>query len=556
MAAQTSSLHLASLLDLSARVLESDPVDILNVAVLSIMGRLKIVRAAVLYPEAGHYVADRRLCKGMAPFTLPRIEVEHLTPVADLPSHLGLSEQGVEIIAPLMAHGQPIALLCLGKPVVEIADPESMWAYLELARTIVGTAVHNAQMVQTLRDAKKELEARNLMVTTLFETAKDFTGAKNFQELLRILSYRLMGQLMVSTFGIFVKQGVQEEPILYANRDEARPLGEVWSEVCSIDEPTIVMRLAEDDPIRVALESVGIAMVAPMTIHGFKRGALAICGKLNARPFSDEELAFLEAIANTAMTAIENERLVQEDAERARELEIAGDIQRKLLPERMPVLERIDLSALSQSSKQIGGDYFDVIEIDEHRLLFAIADVAGKGVPAALLMANVQAALNVLAWSDLPLTELVTRVNRLVCMNTEPEVFVTMFVGVIDTRTMGLEYVNAGHNPPIIIRGDEVILLSTGGVLTGVIPDPPPYQAGVGTMESGDILVLYTDGVTEARYESIEFGVGGLVDVVRRNRDLAASDLIDAIEQGVLDFSHKTAEQVDDDTSMLVIKIR
>lgn len=555
MAAQTSALHLASLLDLSTRVMESDPVDILNVAVLSIMGRLKIVRAAVLYPEGGRFVADRRLCKGMAPFSTDRFDVQGIMEASALPAAT-LAEHGIDMVVPLTSQDQLIALLCLGKPVVDVGDPDTTTAYLELARTLVGTAVQNAHMVGTLREAKKELEARNLMVTTLYESARDFTGAKNFKELLRILSYRLMGQLMVSTFGIFVKKENEPEPIMYANRQEAGEISKVWPDVLAIEEPTIVADLPENDPRRAVLESVGIAMVTPMSIHGIKKGALATRGKLNARPFTQDELGFLEAIANTVMTAIENERLVQEDAERERELEIAAEIQRKLLPEHFPRLERIDLSALSQSSKQIGGDYFDVIEIDEHRLLFAIADVAGKGVPAALLMANVQAALNVLAWSDLPLTELVTRINRLVCMNTEPEVFVTMFVGVIDTRTMGLEYVNAGHNPPFILRGDEVILLTTGGVLTGVISDPPPYQAGVGTLQTGDVIVLYTDGVTEARFDDIEFGVGGLVDVVRASREQAASEMVDAIEAAVLKFAGKTAEQVDDDTSLLVIKIK
>ena len=134
------------------------------------------------------------------------------------------------------------------------------------------------------------------------------------------------------------------------------------------------------------------------------------------------------------------------------ELSIAAEIQRGLLPDQLPVLEGLQVSAASETSRVIGGDYFDVIRLDEHRTLFAIADVAGKGIPAALLMANVQAALNVLAWSDLPLTSLAEQINTLVCQNTEPEGFITMFLAVINAQTRGIEYVNAGHNPPILIH--------------------------------------------------------------------------------------------------------
>lgn len=556
MATTTSTLHLASLLDLSARVLESDPIDILNVAVLSIMGRLKIVRACVLFPNNGRFEANARLCKGMTPFTAEAFPCREIVDASETPLATDLQERGIDRVVPLVANGQLIALLCLGAPVIEIADPETMQTYLELARTIVGTAVHNAQMVSSLVEAKKELEARNLMVTTLFESARDFNGAKNLTELLRLLSYRLMGQLMVSSFAIYVKQVGDEEPLVYANRHDAMDLADVFEFVMAIDTPVIVDDLPENHPSREALEQYGIAMVTPMSIHGVQKGALATRSKLNARPFSLEELYFLEAIGSTAMTAIENERLLQEEAEKERELQIAAEIQRKLLPERMPKLDRIDVSALTQSSQHVGGDYFDVIQLDEYRLLFAIADVAGKGIPAALLMANVQAALNVLAKSELPLTELVTRINALVHMNTEPEVFVTMFIGLIDTRTMGVEYVNAGHNPPILLHGDDVEMLTTGGVLTGVIAEPPPYQAGIGTLYPGDVLVLYTDGVTEARFEKEEFGVASLVQVIRDNRHLESSDLVDAIENAVLTFTKKRQDQVDDDTSILVIKAR
>ena len=552
---RSSRLHLASLLDLSSRITEADPVDILNVAVLSLMGRLRVFRSCVLVPQGSQLVAEPRLCKGVQPMSVPGFPLEEIEQLdSEVKGHALLQEAGLERVVPLTASSGLIAVLALGPSLGEDPDPQGTTAYLELARTIIGTAVHNAEMVGSLVQTTKELETQTLMVTSLFETARDFTGAKTRDELLRIMSYRLMGQLMVSTFGVFLTEPLDGAEVV-VNRQEANHLADLYDDVISVDAALRVDDLDATDPVRQRLEAGDLAMLAPMTVHGVKKGVLVTQGKLNGQPFTNEELSFLEAIGNTAMTAIENERLIQEELIKQRlesELSIAAEIQQKLLPENLPTLQGLDLAASSQTSRVIGGDYYDVIRLDDERTLIAIADVAGKGIPAALLMANVQAALNVLAKSDLPLTQLVDQVNTLVCDNTEPEVFITMFLAVVNTRTRGIEYVNAGHNPPILLQGNDVTLLSEGGVLTGVVPDPPPYSLGIGTMGNGDLLVLYTDGVTEARRGMEEFGLGALVDTLRAVQDQGAQAVLDAVQYALDEFSD--TDGLDDDTSLVVIK--
>jgi sigma-B regulation protein RsbU (phosphoserine phosphatase) len=284
-------------------------------------------------------------------------------------------------------------------------------------------------------------------------------------------------------------------------------------------------------------------------------GAIAVQSKLNALPFTSDELSFLEAIGNTAIVAIENSRLYLQELEVQRmesELKIAAQIQRGLLPVDVSIAPELDIAASAATSKMIGGDYYDVIRLDEDRVLFAIADVSGKGVPAALLMANVQAALNVLARLHLPLHTLATRLNELVCENTEPEVFVTMFLCVINTSLQSIEYVNIGHNPQILLHGNDLELLTEGGIVAGVIPHPPEYRCGVGSLYSGDTLVLYTDGVTEARNGLTEFGLSALVDVVRAVRAEPASKIVDAVTAAV--HNHSQRKELDDDTTLLIIK--
>jgi sigma-B regulation protein RsbU (phosphoserine phosphatase) len=550
-----TGFHLASLLDLGSRISGNESATILNAAILSVMGRLRITRACVLQLDGNEFVAQPLLCKGVPALRLPAFTVEEVQWCSPTqPEHAVLLQHGLVRLVPLATSRGLVAVLALGSMIQPPQDEESVLAYLELVGLLVGTAVRNAEMVQSLVATQKELEARNLLVTSLFEGARDFTGAKSSQELLRILSYHLMGQLMVSTFGIFLSNPFEGASVI-VNRREAENLAVLHPDVLSITEPLLVHQM-EPGTMRDRLEAAGVGMLAPMTVHGVHHGVLATGNKLNARPFTVDELSFLEAMGNAAIAAIENGRLQQEELEKRRlesELSIAAGIQRGLLPIELPPINGLDVAADSRTSRQIGGDYYDVIRLDAHRTLFAMADVAGKGIPAALLMANVQAALNVLARMDQPLTILVERINTLVFENTEADVFITMFLCVVNAETMGFEYVNAGHNPPLLVHGSSAELLRTGGVLVGAFPEPPAYETGAGTLHAGDVLMLYTDGVTEARKGLVEYGLPALTDVVLKHRDATSREILNAVFQDVRRFTD--TDTLIDDTSMLVIKV-
>jgi sigma-B regulation protein RsbU (phosphoserine phosphatase) len=257
------------------------------------------------------------------------------------------------------------------------------------------------------------------------------------------------------------------------------------------------------------------------------------------------------------ITALENERLDRDRRERERlenELDIAATIQSGLLPLELPSTPGLEIAASMTTSRRIGGDYYDVIPLDHERVLIAIADVAGKGVPAALLMANVQAALNVMAPLDLPLPLLMGRMNHLVCSNTEPDVFVTMFVGVINTAQRQISYVNAGHNPPLLVRDGQCEQLRTGGVLIGVLPDAPPYKEGVHDLLHNDTLLLYTDGVTEAiDTQRNEYGADRLCAWLVNHTSYSAASIVDALRSELT--TYRASDTPDDDTSPLVIKV-
>ncbi|MDX1587145.1 MAG: PP2C family protein-serine/threonine phosphatase, partial [Balneolaceae bacterium] len=235
---------------------------------------------------------------------------------------------------------------------------------------------------------------------------------------------------------------------------------------------------------------------------------------------------------------------------------IAKSIQRGLLPDPIPTSEKLDIAATNISSYQVGGDYYDILETPSGNLLVAIGDVTGKGIPASLLMANLQSMLHVLLPIDITLGEASGRMNDIIYQNTPSDKFITFFWGLFDPEKSTFKYVNAGHNPPIFLKKDheEVKLLEEGGLILGAMETMSPYTESDVKLESGDLLVCFTDGVTEAMNadETEEYGDERLIECIKKNRNGSAKDVQDAIVADVNEFANNIQY---DDITLVVLKV-
>lgn len=549
-----SALNLTSVLDVATRASEYESAEpILNAALLSVMGRLKVLKACVLRPAEA--MLEPVIVKGLVCRAVPVFECDEPMRADECPGAGQLAADGVMWIVPMHHQGDVTALMCLGLSLDEIGDDESL-LYLDVMRAIVAVAVHNAEAMVALRHTRTAVERQALLLRSLFEVSRDFTGVVTEDTILRLTSLRLMGQLMTSCFALILDPTFGMETVI-VNRSDAQYLSELYPAALNLKSASRTSDLDENDPLRETFLQHNVGMAAPMVLHGNHVGALVVCGKLTGQEYTTDECSFLESVASIVITALENQRLDRDRRERERlenELDIAADIQSGLLPLELPATPGLDIAASMVTSRRIGGDYYDVLPLDVARVMIAIADVAGKGVPAALLMANVQAALNVMAPLDLPLPLLMERMNHLVCGNTEPDVFVTMFVAVINMEEHRIDYVNAGHNPPLLVRDGHCESLRTGGVLIGVVPDAPPYKQGTHDLRAGDALVLYTDGVTEATDSArSEFGADRLEAWLANNAFKSAASIVDALRTELT--SYRASETPDDDTSLLVVKV-
>lgn len=314
----------------------------------------------------------------------------------------------------------------------------------------------------------------------------------------------------------------------------------------------------------VALCSVWLARYITGPVRALKEGSAAI-GKGNldveVKVDSGDEFEDLADSFNTMASDLKDhiEELRRTTAEKermTRELELAKGIQQSFLPSSIPRIEGADLAAINLPALEVGGDFYDFIPITRDNWGLAIADVSGKGVPAALFMALSRTLLRASATRNPTPVDAIVRANRLIAEDARSGMFVTLFYAILDARNRRLVYVNAGHNPPLLFPKDgrTVKLLKAEGIPLGVREEMDLEEQEV-RLETGDVVVLYTDGVTEAMNANEDFfGDERLADVVRDNAAKSAQQILDAIRNAVLAFAGDRPQY--DDITLIVLKLR
>src|SRR5437762_6324070 len=296
-------------------------------------------------------------------------------------------------------------------------------------------------------------------------------------------------------------------------------------------------------------------MVAPIISNNEVIGVFDLeSDELNA--YSNDDVEILMLLASQVAIIIEKVMLHEQLIEKQRletQLEIAREVQLQLLPPRDPKLEGFDISAYNFPTEEVSGDYYDWVRIYNDQIGIVIADVSGKGVPAALLMAFLRASLRAATHIGYAPHISMSKVNYLLWESIERNQFVTAFYGILDTTNRTLAYSNAGHNPPILIDAEgNAHFERRGGVPLGMFRDSR-YHEYYATIDPGQMLVLYTDGVTEAMNSAgDEFGPERLVDAVKRGRHLSARELIDSIHRDVFDWTEGVGAH--DDVTFFNIK--
>ena len=283
-------------------------------------------------------------------------------------------------------------------------------------------------------------------------------------------------------------------------------------------------------------------------------GAFVCVGKKNGPFYNAADRKLVESAAKQLRIAFSNYKYFKSELESAKvqkELSIAYDIQQSLLPKKFP--ENFKVAGASIPAHDVGGDYYDAFELDG-KLFITVADVSGKGVPAAIIMSSFRSYLKGIVHSGMPFEELVNYLNHLVSSDIAEDRFVTAVVGIFDPLTSTFEYVNAGHDPIILSRNGNLNFFESNGIPFGIVDSPEMYKSEKVKMNKDDTIIIYTDGIAEARnFNEEEYGLSRIYDFVKNFEDLPPKDMLEMLVENVANFSHG-AEQHDDMT-VLIAKI-
>jgi sigma-B regulation protein RsbU (phosphoserine phosphatase) len=268
------------------------------------------------------------------------------------------------------------------------------------------------------------------------------------------------------------------------------------------------------------------------------------------------DLNFIQTLINVIVVALENKKLLKERVGRERlqrDMELAVEVQGMLIPSRLPKTGAVEVGATYLPNENIGGDYFDFIKLGTHEYLWCIADASGKGVSAALLMANLQASLRAWASVERNLVKLTERLNEIVYSNTKGERFVTLFLGLYNEQTRELQYVNAGHNPSVLILDGKVKFLKEGTTIIGAFDVLPSINLGIEILTPGSIVFNYTDGLVESPNEEVYISDQELVSHLLESCLLEVDNLNETILKNIQ--TNNNAKMDSDDITLLTIRV-
>ncbi len=402
----------------------------------------------------------------------------------------------------------------------------------------------------------------NAALHTVFDLSEWFAGTADLQTALDETARRVAQSMHMKACGIRLLDEESGELAIKASfnlSDTYLNKGPVLVrdnpiDLAALNGETVHIENAWQDPRvrypeQARREGLVSGLCAPMTYRGYTIGVIRVYSD-KPRSFTPEEGAFLRTAGSQAAAGIIQARLIdrQRSTERyVRQIRYAGDIQRRMIPPKPPLHQWIEFAGVYSPSLDVGGDFYDFIELPGGSVGLSIADVVGKGVPAALMMASVRSALRAHASVTADVRTIVARTNRHMCRDTLAGEFATVFYGVFSGSEPKLTYVNAGHDPPLLLREGEFRSLQAGGLVIGIAPEAG-YEYESVSLRSGDVLVFYTDGVIDAsNFQGELFGRQRLRKSIQKHHGQSARALAKQIMWDTRRFAG-LAEQTDDIT--------
>jgi len=544
-------------------------INILDTLLRTPMGRMLLTKGMVLIKRGDEPAFVIETLKGLQRELIGNklaIDYDGSTPflldeIGERPWAGFLKRHNLKLGAPIVSNNRQVGMMFFsGKASGDGFSSEDL-EYLQSLSNLAATAVENGIVFQEIKEVNRRLDKKIQELNTVFEIGKELNSTLDCDKIVNLLGFSLMGEVMVQRCMILI----EDKGILQLRMSKGFPQSVDLGAMGDIETQRALMQLTQqvlvhdlaDEKLRAWLDELQLTVISPMYSQEAMRGMVLVGKKISGTDFQSEELDFITTLGNTALISLENARLFGEALEKQRleeELAIARQIQQKLLPKEPPKLSDFEIAAVNLPTYSVGGDYFDYFAIDDHRYIVSIADVSGKGIPAALLMSNMQATLHAMLFNEMPLSLIVARINNLLYQNTTYDKFITGFIGILDLRERTFTSVNAGHNFPYLCHANgQLETLEKGGLLLGMIPNVA-YELETRRLQSGDWIFMFTDGINEAmNVDEEEFTDARIEEVLRANLIGSAAEMVRAMTDAVK--LHTAGAPQSDDITMIGIKV-
>lgn len=459
------------------------------------------------------------------------------------------------LVAPLRKGGRLVGVLLLG----ERAEPYGPYGaeereFAETLSVSAAASIDNGRIYEELQEVNRKLSFKVYQLNSLFDITRELNRSPDVHRVRDVLVTNAMGQVL-TTKAILLQEGsVVAERGAPLGPDDRAALEAASSTLQGLGDDRRVSEIV-DAGIRERLSRLGMEIVVPLRSGESLHGALLLGPRASGVALSEEDRDFLRSLAAQAAAAFDHIRLSREWIEKQKiekEMALAREIQRALLPDGAPSIAGWDLAGINIPCLTVGGDYFDYLERGEGKHWLVIADVSGKGTGPAILMASIQAALRALGGlGAISLQDLAERLNAIVYRSTELNRYVTAFFSCLDCATGEMEFVNAGHCYPILMRRTGAVeRLVEGGSVIGLFPELH-VTSGWTTIEKGDLLVMYTDGLSETRSpEGEEFEDERILAALRGMIGRPSQEIVARLVAGVRVFAADAG--LSDDLTLMV----
>lgn len=466
----------------------------------------------------------------------------------------------LRLFLPVRQDGKLLGLAGLGDRTDRQSESEHDLDMLTSLAQMTAVALQHALIRQEISQVNRQLNLKVHQLNTLFELSKDFYSLWEADEVFHILGSTLIGQLVVARCAVLVfsdaglvprfVKGVRltAQSIDFLSRPTVRDAIAAIPGSLSCEDPA-------PEELRELMELHRFAVVFPLRFNEQLKGMILLGNKVSRRPFTRDECDLVATLTNLALASEESIRMQRQMIEKQRmekELALAREIQMSLLPATTPEIPGYQLDSVFRPCYQVGGDYFDFLPVSDGELAIAIGDVSGKSIAAAMIMASVQASLRtVVSMHETDPRPAIERINQILC-DRQSRKYVTFVYGILNFQTHDLAYVNAGHCYPLIIRKEGTVEdLETGGLVIGFFKDAT-YQTGRVHLEPGDLMILYTDGVSELlNPQEQEFGPEGITATLLKHRHKSVALIKEALIEAI-DKHRQNLEPGDDITFLLV----